>query len=728
MKLEGKITNIIYKNESNGYTVMLVDTEEDYITAVGETAGVEEGDTVELEGELIYHKTYGEQLAFNKINKVLPKDTDALIKYIANSDIKGVGIKTAEKMVDAFGDNVIEVVKNEPYKLTQIKGINEEKAFAISEYINDEWERWNCVSFLSKYGVPITMASRVYDSLGIGAIDIIKENPYALLDFVSTLNFKVVDELGKNLNIEYNNQDRVKAGILYALHEIMGMGHTCIQDHILLDYASKLLEISNEDISNGLISLSMQDKIILEKREEEEFVYRKSVYKAENNIAEYIMLKNKQAAYKASYKKEIEYVSQKQSLVLSQTQEEAIRTCLNNPISVITGGPGTGKTTIIRCIIDILEKENKSYVLCAPTGRAAKRITETTGEEAKTLHRLLEITKIEDRDIDRLIDFATVILEQDVIIVDEVSMVDTILMNNLVKALKPETKLILVGDAYQLPSVGPGSVLKDIIDSDVINVVELNEIYRQSATSEIILNAHKVKKGEYVEFKKSDTDLFFVEANSVEETKEKLESLLSHRLEGFQNLNVIEDVQVITPIKKTDIGTFELNRTIQKILNPQVNNKNVRKVGDKIFQEGDKVMQTKNNYDISYDVDGTRMTGVYNGDIGTIKKIDNINKIIIVRFDDGKEVEYEFEMLEQLDHAYAITVHKSQGSEFKAVIIPLYICYEKLFNRNLIYTAMTRAKDLLIFVGNKRVINYMIDNTYENIRRTGLKRRLLEKV
>ncbi|MDD4375445.1 MAG: ATP-dependent RecD-like DNA helicase [Clostridia bacterium] len=726
MKLEGKITNIIYKNESNGYTVMLINTEDDYITVVGETAGVEEGDTVELEGELIYHKTYGEQLAFTNINKVLPKDTDALIKYIANSDIKGVGVKTAEKMVDLFGDNVIEVVKNEPYKLTQIKGINEEKAYAISEYINDEWEKWNCVNFLSKYGVSITIASKIYDSLGLGAIDIIKENPYALLDFVSALNFKIVDELGKNLNIKYNNEDRVKSGILYALYEIMGMGHTCIEEHILLDYASKLLEISNEDISNGLISLSMQDKVTLEKREDGEFVYRKSIYKAENNIAQYIILKNKQVRYKASYKKEIEYASQKQSLVLSETQEEAIRTCLNNPISVITGGPGTGKTTIIRCIIDILEKEDKSYVLCAPTGRAAKRITETTGEEAKTLHRLLEITKIEDRDLDKLIDYETVILEEDVVIVDEVSMVDTILMNNLIKALKPETKLILVGDAYQLPSVGPGSVLKDIIDSKVIDVVELNEIYRQSATSEIILNAHKVKKGEYIEFRKNDTDLFFVEANSVEETKEKLELLLSQRLEGFQNLNVMEDVQVITPIKKTALGTFELNRTIQKILNPETNSKNIRKLGDKIFQEGDKVMQTKNNYDISYDIDGTRMTGVYNGDIGTIKKIDSVNKIIIVKFDDGKEVPYEFEMLEQLDHAYAITVHKSQGSEFKAVLIPLYICYEKLFNRNLVYTAMTRAKDLLIFVGNKRAINYMIDNTYENVRRTGLKNRLLE--
>lgn len=474
--------------------------------------------------------------------------------------------------------------------------------------------------------------------------------------------------------------------------------------------------------------LNILDKVVIEQREDDDYVYRKSVYMAEKRISDAIIQKTKETGAKHNYEKQIEKVSEKQSIVLSDKQKEAIKLCLDSNISVITGGPGTGKTTIIKCVIDIFKEREMSYVLCAPTGRAAKRITETSGEKAQTIHRLLEITKIDDRDLDSLINFEIKILDKDVVIVDEASMVDTILMNNLIKALKPSTKLILVGDSDQLPSVGAGSVLKDIIKSGVVNVVELTEIYRQSAKSDIIVNAHKVKNGEYIEFKKKDTDMFLIETNSIEETSAELESLISHRLENYNGVDILNDVQVISPIKKTALGTWELNKVIQNILNPISKNKAHRKVGDKTFMKGDKVMQIRNNYDLTYEINGAAANGVYNGDIGVIEKIDNEGQLLTVKFDDGKSVDYEFKELDQLEHAYAITVHKSQGSEFNTVIIPIYICFEKLFNRNLIYTAMTRAKALLIFIGSKQAINYMIDNTYENKRCTGLKNRLIEGI
>ncbi len=474
----------------------------------------------------------------------------------------------------------------------------------------------------------------------------------------------------------------------------------------------------------------MVDKIVVEQREDDKYVYRKSMYMAEKNISDVILQKTKSGISKCSYEKQIENVSENQSIILSDKQKEAIKLCLSSNISVITGGPGTGKTTIIKCVIDIFKQKEISYVLCAPTGRAAKRITETSGEKAQTMHRLLEISKIDDRDLESLINFETKIVDKDVIIVDEVSMVDTILMNNLVKALKPSTKLILVGDSNQLPSVGAGSVLKDIINSGVVNVVELTEIYRQSAKSDIIVNAHRVKNGEYIEFKKKDknTDMFLIEADSIEETKAELESLISHRLENYKGLDVLNDVQVISPIKKTALGIWELNKVIQNILNPISKNKAHRKVGDKTFLKGDKVMQVRNNYDLTYEINGAPASGVYNGDIGIIEKISSESQLLTVKFDDGKIVDYDFKELDQLEHAYAITVHKSQGSEFNTVIIPIYICFEKLFNRNLIYTAMTRAKSLLIFIGSKQAIDYMVDNTYENKRCTGLKNRLIEGV
>ena len=720
MTLVGKVSQIIYKNENNGYTVFLLKAEGEYITAVGETGNIETGDEYELEGEIVYHKSYGEQFAFKTMTKILPSDANALIEYISKSGIKGIGKKTAEKIIKIYGDDALEIIRYKPDLLLDIKGMNDEKAYALSEYINDEWERYNLTTFLNKHGIGINMAMKIYDALGINAVNIIKENPYALMDFVSTLDFKTADNLAQSLDIDETHPDRIKAGIIYILSYYIREGHTNMSMDMLLEYVEKLLGIGEDNIIYAIDELKHKDKLVIETREDIEYVYRKSMYIAEQNIAKKIVELTRKPTLNIKLAKDIEKVSESQSIVLSNAQKEAVETAIKNNISVITGGPGTGKTTIIKCVIDILKKREQSYILAAPTGRAAKRITETTREDAKTLHRLLEITKIEDTDIDTFVNYPVNTIDADVLIIDEASMIDTILMNNVMKALSSDTKLIIVGDADQLPSVGAGNVLKDIISSGVVNTIYLTEIYRQSAKSDIVMSAHAVKQGEHIEFKNKDTDLYFVQANSIEETKAELESLLTHRIKNFFGEHLAESVQVISPIKKTDIGTYELNKLIQRIkLNPTDEMRH-RKSGDRVFYENDKVMQIRNNYDINWDYEGVQGTGVYNGDIGIVESINNKEEYLIVNFD-GRRTRYEFDDLDELEHAYAVTVHKSQGSEFDTVIIPLYVCFEKLFNRNLIYTAMTRAKRLLIFVGRKSVIDYMIDNTQEKARVTGLK-------
>lgn len=720
MTLVGKVSQIIYKNESNGYTVFLFKTEGEYITAVGETGNIQVGDEYELEGDIVYHKSYGEQLAFKSMTKLLPSDANALIEYISKSGIKGLGKKTAEKIIKAFGDDALETIRYKPDLLMDIKGMTDEKAYALSEYINDEWERFNLTQFLNKHGIGVNTAMKIYDALGMNAVNIIKENPYSLMDFVTTLDFKTTDKLALSLNIEETHPERIKAGIIYILSFYIREGHTNIKKDLLIENAENMLNVSEAAIINAIEKLKLKDKIVVETREDIDYVYRKSMYIAEYGIAKKIVELTHRKTINKELEKDIDKVSEKQSIVLSESQKEAVKVAFKNNISVITGGPGTGKTTIIKCVIDLFKMKNMTYVLAAPTGRAAKRITETTGEDAKTLHRLLEITKIEDTDIDTFVNFPVNTIDADCLIIDEASMIDTVLMNNVMKALSDNTKLIIVGDADQLPSVGAGNVLKDIINSNTVNTVCLTEVYRQSAKSDIVVNAHKVKDGEHITFKNNDTDMYFIETNSLEETKEEIKSLLDGRIKNFFGEDIDKKVQVITPIKKTDIGTYELNKLIQDIrLKPDKELRH-KKHKDRIFYEQDKVMQIKNNYDIDWDYEGVRGTGIYNGDIGVVESIDLKEECIIVDYD-GRKTKYDFDELDELEHAYAVTVHKSQGSEFDAVIIPLYVCFEKLFNRNLIYTAMTRAKKLLIFVGKRAVIDYMIDNKTEKLRITGLK-------
>ncbi len=725
MKIEGKVSTIIFRNETNGWTVFLLKLDKDYITCVGETENLEVEDAIELDGEYITHKVYGEQFKFDTYKKVMPRSNEALIDYIA-SNVRGVGKKTAERIVNEFGEKTVDVIRYNKEKLQGIKGLSDEKINDMSYFFNEEWDKWNAIEYLSDFSISVVRAGKIYKALGKDTIDIVKENPYNLLKFVNNLDFKVVDNIGKKQGISLNDEARLDAGVLYALTKTTEFGHTCIEYDELLNNAAKLLEVSKEEIENTIVRLSMSEKVFLEEINDSTFIFRRSFYIAEQNIANRIIEQTVLDKKPKNYSTHIEKVSEKNSLVLSEEQISAINTALNSSISIITGGPGTGKTTIIKCIIDIIEDIGKEYVLCAPTGRAAKRITETTKKEAKTLHRLLEITKVNDDDFDSFLDTQVKMVDADFIIVDEASMIDIMMMNNLLKAINDNTRIIFVGDVNQLPSVGPGNVLKDIIDSNTVKTTYLSEIYRQSSKSDIILNAHRVNNGNYPEFKNKDTDCFFINTTSVEDTKTEIESLLSYRLESFADIDKLKELQILTPMKKTELGAIELNKLAQDILNPKSSNKKEKDFASKTFRVGDKVMQIVNNYDKRTTVDGIGFEGVYNGDIGYIIDIDFETEEMLVKFDDDRVVAYEFDELEQLEHAYAVTIHKSQGSEFDYVILPLFIGYKKLFTRNLLYTAITRAKKMLIVVGSKKIMNYMVDNIEEKRRKTGLKEKLLK--
>ena len=494
MKVIGKVAQIIYKNELNHWTVLLVKVENKYITFVGETEDISLDDTLEFEGEYTTHKVYGEQFKFSTYFKTIPKDESTLISYISDN-IKGVGKKIAERIVKEFKENTIDVIRYRPQDLIGIKGLNEEKINLMNDFFNTEWEKWNVIKYLSEFNISVVTANKIYVELGKDTIDIVKSNPYNLLDFVKRLDFSLIDNMALTIGIEKNNYSRIDSGILYFLNEATEFGHTCVENDTLVNLCQKKLDVEKLDIENGIIRLKLNAKVYVEEKYGTEFIYRASYFLAEENIARYVANVSKMNIGKKSFKKEIDKTSEKNNIVLSKEQEEAIKTCLNSNMSIITGGPGTGKTTIIKCIIDILENEGEKYILAAPTGRAVKRITQTTGSEARTLHRLLEIAKVDDLDVEKMINIDVKIIEADVLIIDEASMIDVIMMNNLVRALKKNTKVILVGDVNQLPSVGPGTVLKDIIDSKVVPTIYLNTIYRQSSKSDIIVNAHKVNNG-----------------------------------------------------------------------------------------------------------------------------------------------------------------------------------------------------------------------------------------
>ena len=739
MELKGEVKEIIFQNEINSYTIAVLETEFEELTVVGYLPFITLGDSLKLEGKYVEHPEYGRQFKIDTFEKIMPETLDSLERYLGNGTIKGVGPATAKRIVDYFGQETLYVLKFEPEKLGNVKGITRSKGIEIATQFNENWELWQIVGFLEKFGIGVQNAKNVYKALGTNAIEKIEENPYVLIDVANNVDFKLIDKMALEMGVATNNEKRIRSGIKYSLIRATYNGHCAVLKENLYEFVRNLLNVEDDDIDNAIINMRANSEIYIEERDEKTWVYLFYYFEVEENIAGKLLTLDKAKNIKkiSRLSKEIKEIEKKTNIFLSEKQKEAIEAVNDNNVCIITGGPGTGKTTIIKTIIELYKKHKKKAVLCAPTGRAAKRMTETTGEEAKTLHRLLEIGKIEDEGNFPNVNFDIAPLDADVVIIDEMSMVDVFLMNYLVKALYQGTKLILVGDVDQLPSVGPGNVLQDLINSKQITTITLNKIFRQAAKSKIILNSHRINNGE-VFIKKDESedelneDFFFIKENNQEKILEQVISLCSGRLKKMGDYDFFKNIQVITPTKKGLLGTKDLNRALQEKLNPADENKAEKNVLGTIFRVGDKVMQVKNNYDIYWEKKSKfsekgiseNGTGVFNGELGTIKKIDDLEKQIKVKFDDDKIVWYQYAELDQLEHAYAITVHKAQGSEFDVVIIPISPSAPMLLTRNLLYTGMTRAKKLLIMVGYPSVIEFMVGNTDSKKRNTGLEFKL----
>ena len=670
MELKGDLTEIIYQNEVNSYTIAVLETEEEEFTVVGYLPFIHVGDSLSLIGKFVTHQEYGRQFKIETFEKIMPQTLASLERYLGNGAIKGIGPVTAKKIIDKFGEQTISVFKFEPKKLAMIKGITEAKALQIAEEFNENWELWQIVGFLEKFGIGVQNAKNVYKELGVNAIEEIQSNPYLLIDIANHVDFKQIDKIAMDIGIEYNNEKRIKSGIKYALIRATNNGHCRVSEENLYGFVGNLLGVSEEEIENALIELKVKEEIVVDKTDEKSWVYLSYYYKAEENVAEKLALLDCAKNIKKinHFDKELKNIEKETNLFLSDKQKEALEAINNNNVCVITGGPGTGKTTIIKVIIEMYKKKGKKTVLCAPTGRAAKRMSAVTGEEAMTLHRLLEIGKIEDEGKMSSINYDVAPIDADCLIIDEMSMVDLFLMNYVVKAVYLGTKLVLVGDVDQLPSVGPGSILGDIIRSNRITTITLNKIFRQAAESKIIINSHRVNSGERFISKEEASqnlkeDFFFIPEIDQNKILEQVISLCNGRLKRYGNFDFFKNIQVISPTKKGILGTKELNKILQEKLNPPREGLKEKQNMGTIYRVGDRVMQVKNNYDIFWERKEPEYetgSGVFNGEIGTVKHIDEIEKKIKIVFDDEKEAWYPYQDLEQIEHAYAITVHKAQ--------------------------------------------------------------------
>ena len=736
MELRGQIEEFIYQNESNSYSiaVFLTEEEQEIVTVVGYLPFIAVGDSLKLQGKMVVHQEYGEQFKIETFEKLMPQTAAALEKYLASGTIKGIGPATARKIIEKFGEETLTIFKFEPLRLAEIKGISKDKAYEIGEEFNEKWEVWQIVSFLEEFGIGANNSKKVYDALGVNAVEKIQENPYILVDIVYGVNFNNIDKIAMQIGIPMDSDYRIKSGIKYALLVASYNGNTCVLKENLIEYVKNVLEVDRERIEDNLINLNVSSQIHIDVENHNEYVFLEELYKAEKNIAQRLLTLRDcdNVKFIKNFDNEIKKHEEKIDIELSEKQFEAVRQINENNVCIITGGPGTGKTTIIKCVLEVYKAHKKKVVLCAPTGRAAKRMSETTGEDAKTIHRLLEIGKFEE---DKLgsVDTDVSPVDADVLVVDEMSMVDVFLMNYLVKALFLGTKVIFVGDPNQLPSVGPGCILKDIIDSGEFATVHLDKIFRQAAKSKIIVNAHSVNNGvnfigrkDYAE--DAENDFFYINESNQDKMLYQVLSLSKERLKNYGDYEFFRNIQVLTPTKKGKMGTKELNKSLQEALNP-MNEEIVEKTyGEVTFREGDRVMQIKNNYDIYWEK-GSRNdlrtyesgTGVFNGEIGRIIKIDTKERQMQVEFDDGKVTWYAFSELDQLEHAYAITIHKAQGSEFDVVILVVPQSSNMLLTRNLLYTGITRAKKLLIVIGNKNLVEYMVNNCDTKKRNTGLR-------
>ena len=724
-EFEGIVDEIIYTNEENGYTVADFLTIDETVTIVGIMPYIYEGESLKIYGYFTNHSDYGEQLKVEYYERSIPKTKSSIYAFLSSGIIRGIRTATAKKIVDKFEEKTLDVIEENPAMLSEIKGISYEKALQIGESYREKKNVTDIVIFLQKYNISINLAMKISKVLGNGSVEKIEDNPYILCEKIDGISFLTADTIAKNMGLSNNNIKRIKAGIKYIFHKGALNGHTYLNEELIINYSINQLNVSETEIHNALISL-VEEREIIKETKDEDIYFLPLYYFAENEIATKLLFMNVDKGKNLFYNNVYNDIFMMNNIVLCEKQKEAIKEVLTNKITVITGGPGTGKTTVINSIISVMEKMRKKVILTAPTGRAAKRMSEICGKEAKTIHRLLEVNFGSGLSNDNFVKNEKNPVFCDMIIVDEMSMVDVLLFNSLLKAIKTTTKIVLVGDVNQLPSVGAGNVLKDIINSNKFSCVYLDEIYRQEKESMIVNNAHGILRGEYPKSSGINSDYFMIKKLGTQEVLEEVISLYKERLPAFFKNKSDFSIQILSPMKKTPLGTISLNNIIQNEVNPPSKSKKEKHWGLYTFREGDKVIQTRNNYDIDWETPyGEKGIGVFNGDTGIIKNIDNKEKYVTIEFYDGKIAEYEFSRLEDLDLAYAITVHKSQGSEFDAVIIPSYFGPKTLMYRNLLYTAITRAKSLVVVVGSSEVIKSMVDNETETKRLTSLTDKIL---
>lgn len=731
--VEGTVEEIIFQNESNGYTVAVIETQDDVVTIVGCIPIINMGETLRLQGQWDYHPNYGQQLKVETYSTVVPATLNGIEKYLSSGLIPGIGPKTAKKIVEMFGVDSIDILQYNPEKLKLVEGIGEKKAEKIIEAYAEQRELRDVMIFLQGYGITVNLSIKIYKKYGDETIVKVKENPYRLSEDIFGIGFKMADKIAQSMGINPTSKYRVNAGIKFVLMESAGKGHTYLPKEILIRDSVSLLGVEKELVDNGITELALNQEIQLENLDGKICVYYMSYYYAETNVCKKLIeLSHIEVdEFKLDIDKEIKRIEKDESIEFANKQKEAIKEAIENGVLIVTGGPGTGKTTTINSIIQLFEGQNLTISLAAPTGRAAKRMSEATGREAKTIHRMLEYNYVDDEVGMAFSRDDGTPVESDVVIIDEVSMVDILLMNTLLKAITPGTRLILVGDVDQLPSVGPGNVLRDIIDSKIIKVVKLDEIFRQAQESMIVVNAHRINKGEKPFLNVKDKDFFFMNRNTGTSIVDTIIELCEERLPKFNGYDPLKDIQILTPMKKGDTGVNILNEKMQETLNPNRKGKAEKKIGEITFRVGDKVMQVKNNYKQKWRlIEDNEIIeqgeGVFNGDYGFITNIDNEDAELTILFDDNKEAVYPFAQLDELKLAYATTIHKSQGSEFPVVIIPSSWGPPMLLTRNLLYTAITRAKELVVLVGVEKYLHMMIDNNRIATRYSGLKDRMLK--
>ena len=733
----GYIDHIIFRNDQNGYTVMVLkQTGEEELTCVGTFPDISQGATIEASGNYIHHPVYGKQFQIASFTEKMPEDSLAMERYLGSGAIKGIGAALAARIVRRFGEDTLRIVEEEPERLAEIKGISEKKAREIAAQVTEKADMRRAMIFLQKYGISLNLGAKIYQKYGQSLYNVLQENPYRLAEDISGVGFKIADEIAGRIGIQADSDYRIRSGMLYVLLQASGEGHIYLPKEELFRRAASLLQVDISYMEEHLMDMAIDRKVVLKEREKETIVYPSQHYYLELNTARMLCELNVSCPEdEKSTEKRIAQIEKETGTVLDEMQKKAVREAASNGLFVLTGGPGTGKTTTINAIIRFFESEGAELRLAAPTGRAAKRMTEATGYEAQTIHRLLELSGMPEEEREgQAVQFernAQNPLETDVIIIDEMSMVDIFLMHSLLLAVTAGTRLILVGDENQLPSVGPGNVLRDIIRSESFPVVELKKIFRQASESDIVVNAHKINRGEQVIPDNKSRDFFFLRRYDADIIIRVVIALIQEKMPRYVQAKPF-DIQVLTPMRKGLLGVERLNQILQRYLNPPENGKKERELGGQLFRQGDKVMQVKNNYQLEWEVRGKygisveKGVGVFNGDTGILAEINEFAETATVEFEDGRCAEYSFKQMEELELAYAITIHKSQGSEYPAVVIPLLSGPQMLLNRNLLYTAVTRARKCVTIVGSEETFGEMIRNEKQQRRYSSLDVRIRE--